>query len=41
MKRPNQAKAYEQILKLLSNNFGTKAHQIEALEVLKKHLKNA
>lgn len=38
MKKVNQALAYEKILELLSHNFGTKAHQLAALEVLKKHL---
>lgn len=39
--KTNQTKAYNKILKLLSNNFTTKAHQLAALEVLKKHLEKS
>lgn len=38
MKKVNQALAYEKILELLSHNFGSKAHQLTALEVLKNHI---
>ena len=38
MRKVSQVKAYNKILKLLSHNFPTKAHQIAALEVLKEYL---